>query len=310
MPKAPSRHTAIAVAVLAASTTAWTALQCVLSRANGIESAKASARGLAQMQSLAAARGLTVPSPQPAETGVSFWGPLVQANTVQIVALAVLALVFVMSGRRLSWVVLTPLVFVRPVAAGPVLSWLRPVGFAWNGPWILYRSTTDAAFFGRQSIGTAVDVLVIVLPAVVYLLLTRRAGRPLVAPAATVVRRLSLPIGLAVATSVTYGLANLNGGDFERTLPVFLVPLAAGLLSTTPLGLPRSILVVAATAFLASPASLDLTHSQPLGTASGYLSAFALLAVVGALVGVQGPAIASAYRRFVRRPVVAAQLPA
>lgn len=300
----PPKPAIIATAALMASAALWTGLQAALAAANGRESATVVARALIKHPDFA-------PSP----TGPSYWLPLVLVGAAQFVALATLALVLVGAGRRHSWALLGAPLFVHPEPGNLLLSWLRPIGFGWSGPWVQDGISVGQAFpsnvelYTPTAAGTVVDMLMISLPAMVFLLLTRRA-RPVVVPFADVARRLALPLGLVAATTVGFGLVNPNGGDAERTIPLLVVPLAAALLATTDRRVGRAIIAVAVAAFLASPGVGYLVapglhggySSESWSAMSGYAVPLTLATVAGALIGVHGSAIVVAYRRAVGRP--------
>ena len=280
---------AIAACVLVAFGSAWVGLQVLLASSHAAESAAVEARMRARFPD------------QPlsgADMSAGYWGPLVLVSAVQLLALAVLALGLVWAGRRASWAFLGLPLFVRPHLGEPVLSWARPIGFGWSGPWVQAGTPAGQAppsmteVFGLSAVGAVVDLVAIALPAVVYVFLTRHHPRPAVLPWWQVARRLALPVGLIAITSVGYGLVNPNGGDGDRTIPVVLVACAAGLLATSRLAPILSAPLVTAAAVLASPA----------GDIIGYAVPLALLALLGTVAAIQGPAIAAAYRRVVRRP--------
>jgi hypothetical protein len=296
----------VAAGVLLASAGPWTGLQAALAAAHGRESAAVELRAIARVGRAA------LPA---TDNGVSFWGPLVASGTIQLLALSLLALAFVMAGRRRSWA-LGAVLFVDPVLTEPAVTWLRPIGFGWSGPWVQAGTAVGAqepsvwSVYRLGALGAVVDVLVVAVPAVVYLLLTRRSDRRAVLPALHVARRLALPVGLAVLASTGYAVLDGNGQGSAQTVALALVPLAVGLLATTRLGAGRAVGVVATAAVLASPAAGYLTWSAQrleistdLGTAlTGFALPFAALAALGAVLSVSGPAAASAYRRLVRRP--------
>lgn len=302
---------ASAAAVLVVSTSAWVGLQALLASAHGRESAAEWA--------VAIARNPNQAPGVPPDTGVSYWGPLVLMGALQVVALAVLALALVWAGRRWSWALLGLPLFVRPSFSEPAITWLHPIGYGWSGPWVHAGTPMGQAqpsitsMFALSAIGAVVDLLVVALPAVVYLALSRRAARPEVVSWIQVLRRLALPVGLVVAASVGYGLVNLNGGDAQRTIPALIVPLAAGLLATTRLGAVLALAVVGlistlasnAAGYLVAPSLHDNYSPYAWGVVAGYALPLLALAFVGAVAGAHGPVIAAVYRQLVRRPAPA-----
>ncbi|MEO6714430.1 MAG: hypothetical protein ABIM89_13500 [Mycobacteriales bacterium] len=313
-----AKPTIFAAAVLAASASLWTGLQAALAAGHGRESAAVVSRVAAQH-----------PDFSRPDTGASYWGPLVLLGTVQFVALASLALVFVIAGRRRSWALLGGLLFVHPEPGNLLLSWLRPIGMGWTGPWVQdgipvgEPIPSNVALYAPTAVGTVVDLLMIAAAAVAYVLLTRKAPRPALVPTVEVARRLALPLGLVAFASVGFGLVNPNGGDAARTVPLLVVPLAAALLATTRLPSGRAMAAVAVAAFAASPGvgylvapglhgswsaqswTAQSWSAQSFTAMAGYAVPLALAAAAGALIAVHGPAIAGRYRRAVGRPASA-----
>ncbi len=299
------RRVPVAVGVLAISTIGWTASQCFLASVNGQASAALLTRAESRMQALAAARGATATVSPVADTGVSFWWPLVQANVLQLVALSVLALVLVATGRRRSWLALGPLVFIRPNMSEPVLSWLHPIGDMWSGPWIQDATTSAQSLHLAGALGALVDLIVVAAAPLAYLLVTWSDPRPDIVPARQMLLRLALPIGLIAIACLGYGLIATDAGDFERSLPILLVPVAAALLATTNLGVRRATAIVTAAGCLASPAAYELVRFDAWYVGFAYVPGTALLAAAAAVLAGYGPEIAAAYERMLRRPVAA-----
>ena len=90
----------VAAGVLLASAGPWTGLQAALAAAHGRESAAVELRAIARVGRAA------LPA---TDNGVSFWGPLVASGTIQLLALSLLALAFVMV--PIEWRPAAPIMF-------------------------------------------------------------------------------------------------------------------------------------------------------------------------------------------------------
>lgn len=304
-----SRPAVVASGVLLMATSVWVAGQCLLAAHFGEQSWATVQRAEARRAAQAAARRLSEHAPMFArsETTAAYWFPLVQATTVVVVALSALALLFVVVGRRRTWIGLGVPVFVHPVLTEPPSSWLRPLGQFWSGPWVHAADSEIPVLLPR--VGTAVDLLVVALPAVAYLLMTRTADRPQVLPARQLALRLAAPLTLLAGGLVLYGSAYAEGSNLDTVLLPLAVLAAAGLLATTRAGALTAAAVVAGAATVVSG---EVAGGIPLvvtgrgaadfwETVGGNLWPFAVLAVVGAVCGAHGAQIAAVYRRLVRR---------
>jgi hypothetical protein len=301
----------VAAGVLLAGTSAWLSVQVWLAQLHSQQSAATEAAATAR----AAARGQSG-GPALTDIGSSYWGPMVFVSAVGLLALSVMALAFVMAGRRRSWAVLGVLLVARPAFTEPASSRLQAIGFGWTGPWV-----HSGEGYGRSgvpglstealmSLGALVDLFVIAVPAIVFLALTRDHPRRRMLPALRIVRLLAPALIVIVAGIAVVGSVNGAGADVLRT--ALLVPLASALLATTRLGAARATAVVATGTLLVSPAAGYLGYAVSHGglgpgAGSGFLGyALPILALTAlgtlATLAAHAPAVASAYRRLVRRP--------
>lgn len=310
------RPVVISVAALVTGVAAWAGGQCVLAAAHGRESAAVLAQIQIRIAADTAGRGIDAQHIPSADTGASYWWPIVLANTVQLAALAALGLLLVIAGRRRSWAGLGLLAVVRPDLVESPLRWLSPIGYGWWGSWVRGGTVVGEPSPGLPVLpyaGAVVDLLVMALPAVVYLLLTRHAPRPDVVPIRRVLSRLVVPYLLIGGGLALYGLVDVDGQPHERVVAALLVVTAAGLLAATRLGPVIAVMCVSVVAGLASPevsgVLSDLAAGSGAGrfwmTVTGNATPLFVVAVVGAVCAAHGPALASSYRRLVRRPAAA-----
>jgi len=284
------RANLLAIAVMAVVSTDWVLLQSALAQGQAHDAAVRHAHEHISAAIRATAAGSPAPKWVPPDFGVDYWRPVVVASALQLVALSAVALLLVAAGRRRSWLPLAMAIFGYPtIAALPNID-LRPIGTGWHpavggGP-------------GLVTIGAVVDFVVIALPAVAYLLATRGSVVPNHAPARKVIEMITAPAVVVGVVLASYGMAEVSGGG-DRVVAAVLVLVTAGLLASTNVGVWRASAVTTVAAVIAaqpgqlSSVPLVLTAAVPL----------AAVALTGAVCAVYGPAIATAYRTLVRRPV-------
>jgi hypothetical protein len=284
------RANLLAITVMAVVTTDWVILQASLVRDQAHEAAIQQARRHVAAAMKATAEGLQRPQWVAPEIGIDYWRPIVVASGLQLLALSAVALLLVAAGRRRSWLPLAVAIFAYPtVAALPNID-LRPIGAGWQpaaggGP-------------GLTTVGAFVDLVVVTLPAVVYLLSTRGSVVPNHAPARKVIEMVTAPAFVIGSVLASYGMAEISGGG-DRVVAALLVLVTAGLLASTNVGVWRGSAVTTVAAVIAAQPS-ELSSVPLVLTAAVPLAAIAL---TGAVCAVYGSTIATAYRTLVRRPV-------
>jgi hypothetical protein len=210
------------------------------------------------------------------------------ASAVELVALSVVAVILVAAGRRRVWLPLALVVMGYPTLATMPHLEMRPIGDAWASP--------IGGGSALVNVGGLVDLLVVLLPAVSYLLSSRRSPVPNNPPTRKVVEMVAAPVVALGAVLATYGLAEVRGGADERVVAATVVLLTAGLLASTSLGVFRASVVTTIVAVI-TVQNGDLTSVPLVVTAALPLASVAL---TGAVCAVHGPAIALAYRARMR----------
>jgi hypothetical protein len=283
------RSSVIAGTVMVAATSSWVSMQLALAQRHSDWAAAHLAEAHVSAAEIAKAHGLPTPQWSTPSFGAAYWRPLIVASTLQLLALSVVVVILVATGRRRVWLPLALAVFAYPTVATIPQFEMRPIGAAWASP--IGGASTMA------NVGGLVDLLVVLLPAVAYLLTSRRCAFPNNPPTRRVVQMVAAPAVALAAVLATYGLAEVRGGADERVVAATLVLLTAGLLASTSLGVFWASVITTVAGVIAVQQG-DLTSVPLVVTAALPLAAVAL---TGAVCAVHGPAIAVAYRMRVRR---------
>lgn len=240
----------------------------------------------------------------PLPAGVLAWLPI--GSTLQLAALAGLALALAASGRR--WAVGLPALLLL-VSVVPDASLPTPLDSAWY-PY-LWLPTSEPVPALPVWVGCVVDRTLLLLPAVVHLAVTPRSGRPL--PVREPLLR-CVPLLLAVV-AVQQWTSLTSGAPVADYLPTALLIVGAALLCTG--GLPRRhVLLVLAVLPAAACGSWSWAlsgHPEGLAAAGATAAQAGLVALTTAGVVLGSPAVGRWYRArravLLRLPAVATPLP-